>query len=265
MTSKLLLRCVSSDAYFRMGDDGLLREGRYPDETLICVRIGALYHGFVEGDYFRVVDESGEDYLYPRDRFEIVGPAIANTVVWAPIVVDRREARLTIRVAAPADVPMLDLWDREPSVIACASDNPEAEQAFQDAYWPDEIAGNSDVTCYYIAELDGRPIGAMQVIDPHREPTHYWGEIEPGLRAIDIWIGAPEDRNKGHGAAMMRAVIGRCFEDADVHAIVIDPLASNADAHRFYQRLGFKPLGRRRFGGDDCLVHRLERNTWRGS
>ena len=186
-----------------------------------------------------------------------------SSVMWPPLVVGEGADRLVLRVATQADVPRFDAWDREPSVIACTTDDPEAEQAFGGAYWPDEIAANSDVTCYYIAELAGRPIGAMQAIDPHREPTHYWGEIEPNLRAIDIWSGAPEDRNKGHGARMMRAAIDRCFADPVVAAIIIDPLNSNTDAHRFYRRLGFKPVGVRRFGEDDCLVHRLQREAWK--
>ena len=85
----------------------------------------------------------------------------------------------------------------------------------------------------------------MQVIDPSLEPTHYWGEVEHNQRAIDIWIGDGADRNGGHGARMMGAVIDRCFADPDVTSIIIDPLNSNRDAHRFYQRLGFKVVGRR--------------------
>lgn len=188
-----------------------------------------------------------------------------GSVAWGPLVVRSGDATLVVRQATQDDVPMLAQWDHDPEVIACTTDDPEAEQAFGGAVWVDEIAGNSDVTCYYVAELDGRPIGAMQVIDPHREPTHYWGEIEPNLRAIDIWIGDAADRNRGHGAAIMRVVIDRCFADPEVKAIVIDPLASNVDAHRFYQRFGFKPMGRRKFGDDDCLVHRLERAEWSGS
>lgn len=104
----------------------------------------------------------------------------------------------------------------------------------------------------------------MQIIDPHLEPTHYWGEIAPNLRAIDIWIGAPEDRGKGYGAGMMRLALALelCFADPRVTSIVIDPLASNVRAHAFYRRLGFRPLGRRRFGDDDCLVHELTRRDW---
>jgi aminoglycoside 6'-N-acetyltransferase len=40
---------------------------------------------------------------------------------------------------------------------------------------------------------------------------------------------------------------------------VIDPLASNVRAIRFYERLGFRAIERRMFGADDCLVMRLER------
>jgi aminoglycoside 6'-N-acetyltransferase len=61
---------------------------------------------------------------------------------------------------------------------------------------------------------------------------------------------------------MMRLALDRCFADARVTAVVIDPLASNVRAHRFYARLGFKPIGRRTFGADDCLVHELTRRDW---
>jgi aminoglycoside 6'-N-acetyltransferase len=32
-------------------------------------------------------------------------------------------------------------------------------------------------------------IGFVQIIDPAREESHYWGDAPGGLRAIDIWIG----------------------------------------------------------------------------
>ena len=102
----------------------------------------------------------------------------------------------------------------------------------------------------------------MQICDPHLEPTHYWGDVAPNLRAIDIWIGAAADRGKGYGFEMMRLALNRCFADERVTAIVIDPLASNERAHKFYRRMGFKAIGRRTFGADDCLVHELTRDRW---
>lgn len=169
---------------------------------------------------------------------------------------------VALRPATSADIRWLEIWDKDPDVIACASDDPNATTAFDDIDWAHEIAMQSDVYEYLIAELDGRPIGAMQICDPHREPTHYWGEIAPNLRAIDIWIGAAADRGKGYGGEMMRLALQRCFADTNVTGIVIDPLASNTRAHEFYRRLGFKAVGRRRFGDDDCLVHELTRHDW---
>jgi aminoglycoside 6'-N-acetyltransferase len=173
------------------------------------------------------------------------------------------DPRIRLRPMSLADVPLLDLWDRQPHVKAATSDDPSQPKAFGDTYWPDELALVGPDCQYLVAELDGRPIGAMQVIDPHTEQTHYWGQIEPNLRAIDIWIGAAEDLGKGYGETMMRRAFQLCFAEPAVTAIVIDPLASNTRAHKFYRRLGFVAEGRRVFGDDDCLVHRLTRATWR--
>ena len=169
---------------------------------------------------------------------------------------------LRLRPATPADAELLAAWDREPHVIACSTDDPEAEVAFGGIEWREELGGQSGISFYRIAEVGGRPIGVMQICDPHAEPTHYWGEIEPGLRAIDIWIGPRDALGRGWGTEMMRQALDACFADPEVHGIVIDPLASNVEAHRFYQRLGFRPEGRRMFGDDDCLVHRLTRADW---
>jgi aminoglycoside 6'-N-acetyltransferase len=171
---------------------------------------------------------------------------------------------VVLRPATLDDVPILQAWDREPHVIACSSDRPDLEVAFDGIEWPDELAESSDVSFYRIAEVDGRPIGVMQICDPHLEPTHYWGEIEPNLRAMDIWIGPPDALNKGYGTQMMTRAIDAAFADPAVTGIVIDPLNSNVDAHRFYHRLGFQDVGRRMFDEDDCLVMRLNRAAWEG-
>lgn len=171
-------------------------------------------------------------------------------------------AAVRLRPATQDDAPLLALWDREPHVIACSSDDPDAEVAFGGIEWREELAAQDETGFYRIAEADGAPIGVMQIIDPHLEPTHYWGEIEPGLRAIDIWIGPRDALGRGYGTQMMTQALDACFAEPDVHGVVIDPLASNTDAHRFYQRLGFEPEGRRMFEADDCLVMRLTRERW---
>lgn len=173
---------------------------------------------------------------------------------------------LVLRPATQADVELLAEWARRPHVVRASSDDPAATEAFGDVDWSEEVARRDslgpDVWEVLIAELDDRPVGMVMIADPHREPEHYWGDIEPNLRAIDIWIGEATDLNKGYGTRIMQAVLARCFAAPSVTALLIDPLESNLRAHRFYQRLGFTFLERRRFGLDDCLVYQLTRNRW---
>lgn len=163
---------------------------------------------------------------------------------------------MDLRPANPSDLAVLRYWDTKPHVMAAGGNDDIID-------WRSELHRNFDWREYLIAEADGRPIGMVQIIDPAREETHYWGEVEKNLRAIDIWIGEESDLARGLGTEMMGLALGRCFAVEAVEAVLVDPLASNTRAHRFYERLGFKFVERRTFGNDPCLVHRLDRQLWR--
>jgi aminoglycoside 6'-N-acetyltransferase len=166
-------------------------------------------------------------------------------------VARNRKPRVTLRSASPADLALLRRWDEQPHVIAASPND--------DWGWEIELGRCPDWREQLIAESDGRPLGFVQIIDPAREESRYWREVPTGLRAIDIWIGDAADLGRGYGTAIMRLVLARCFADPSVTAVLVDPLAGNVRAQRFYARLGFRPLERRRLGCDDCLVHRLAR------
>lgn len=167
------------------------------------------------------------------------------------------DGKVTLRRARPADAALLRAWDGKPHVIAATGADAEARDD-----WAEELAREVDWGEWLLAECDGRPIGVLQVIDPAREATHYWGEIEPDLRALDIWIGEEADLGRGYGSQMLRLVLARCFAAPAVKAVLLDPLVSNRRAHRFYERFGFRRIERRTFGADDCYVYRLERAVW---
>lgn len=162
---------------------------------------------------------------------------------------------VTLRPATVADAPLLSEWDTRPHVIASSGEDDVRD-------WADEIAHADEWTDHLIAEEDGRPIGVMEVIDPAMEHTHYWGDVDAGHRAIDIWIGEEADLGRGLGTQMMTLALDRCFRATDVHSVLIDPLASNTAARRFYARIGFEEVGPRRFGADDCVVYRMTRERW---
>lgn len=163
-------------------------------------------------------------------------------------------SRVALRPATAADVALVRRWDEAPHVAASDPND--------DWQWETELGRDVPWRAQLIAEVDGVPIGYLEIIDPARDDEQYWGDCGPGLRAIDIWIGEAAYLGQGHGTQMMRQALARCFADPAVAAVVIDPLASNADAIRFYQRLGFALVELRWFGADHCAVHRLDRATW---
>ncbi|MFY7998912.1 MAG: GNAT family N-acetyltransferase [Candidatus Kapaibacteriota bacterium] len=169
-------------------------------------------------------------------------------------------ATITLRTATPNDLAILEKWEKEPHVMASGIED--------DWHWDKELHRNPDWREQLIAEVDGnphgRPIGMVQIIDPLLEETHYWGDCEPNLRAIDIWIGERDALGKGYGTTIMRLALERCFTNPDVTAIIIDPLESNICAQRFYERLGFRFVEKRRFDEDDCVVMRITREDFLG-
>ncbi|MEQ8473665.1 MAG: GNAT family N-acetyltransferase [Marinoscillum sp.] len=162
--------------------------------------------------------------------------------------------KITLRNASKADVPILQYWDKQPHIHANIPDDFWA--------WEQELGVFEPWREQLIAQLGERPIGFIQIIDPHDEITQYWGTIDKGFRAIDIWIGEADCLSKGYGTQMMIQAIKRCFSDARVHTILIDPVVSNKAAHRFYKRLGFVFVEQRQFDDDECYVFKLTRDIW---
>ncbi len=164
------------------------------------------------------------------------------------------DKHIYLRAAAPDDLPLLQHWDEQPHVLNADPND--------DWGWETELQRSPDWREQLIAEINGRVLGFVQIIDPAREDSRYWGDAPPFLRAIDIWIGEADALGQGYGTVMMRQALARCFEDASVQAVLIDPLASNTAAHRFYARLGFAFVEDRDFGDDHCFVYQLTRGSY---
>lgn len=161
---------------------------------------------------------------------------------------------ISLRPADESDLDLLRYWDEQPHKLA-ADPNSSWD-------WEDELPRQLNGREQLIAELNGRPLGFIEITDPKADDSHYWGDCPAGIRAIDIWIGESANLGRGYGSIMMKQALSRCFDDPSVHSILVDPLANNTPAHRFYERMGFRYLERRQFDSDDCFVFRLQRSDW---
>jgi aminoglycoside 6'-N-acetyltransferase len=157
---------------------------------------------------------------------------------------------ISLRAVRPSDLELLRRWDRQPHIIAARANGAWGDER--------EITRTPDWREQLISEHERRPIGFVQIIDPAREDSHYWGDVATDLRAVDIWIGEATDLGRGYGTEMIRLALIRCFSDPSVSAVLVDPLASNTRACQFFERAGFRFIERHRFGEDDCCVYRLD-------
>lgn len=159
---------------------------------------------------------------------------------------------VSFRRAQKRDVSTLTRWSHADHV----------RDVIGDAYdwdWPAEVGASWQEV--WIASVHDRDVGVLIVLDAHQDPARYWGSVEPGTYAIDIWIGDPDALHRGYGTQMMHFGLARAFDDHAAQRILLDPLVTNAPAIGFYRHLGFRDVGPRRFGDDDCLVLELTRTT----
>ncbi len=68
----LKVRCISTKPYLDELPDGSLIEGEFEGE-MISLTLNKVYDALEEDDkYYRVVDDTDEDYLYPKVIFNVV-------------------------------------------------------------------------------------------------------------------------------------------------------------------------------------------------
>lgn len=155
------------------------------------------------------------------------------------------------RPATIDDLEILRHWDKQEHIKAATQD--------ADWNWPVELKRSPPWREQWIVEVEVKPIGFIQIIDPAEEETRFWGKVGEGKKAIDIWIGEKEFLGKGYGTRMMHWTLDRCFEDSKVNEVLIDPLETNVKAIAFYRRIGFEFKEHRMLGGVWSPVYAIRR------
>ena len=140
---------------------------------------------------------------------------------------------LFIREAREADLPaLIALFASDP--LGGHGDTLDAEAFPRYLAAFNTIAASPDQTIY-AAELDGTVVGTFQ--------TMFTTSLT-GRGSSSLIIEAVQTRNDMRGKGIGAKMIEYCIAGARKRGVRLVQLTSNAarkDAHRFYERLGFKP------------------------
>ena len=98
------------------------------------------------------------------------------------------------------------------------------------AEWAPDVQ-RGEHTTPYIAELEGRPIGYVQLVDV--QPNGSW--------AFDLFLGETDLWGKGLGTEMSCSAIKALLAQG-ARRIVIDPRVVNKRAVRVYEKVGFRKV-----------------------
>lgn len=154
------------------------------------------------------------------------------------------------RAVEKKDLPLLKSWLAEPHCQEWWSDVDEALAEIQ-------AAMDDDATEPMIVELSGKPIAYIQTYDPHMEDGHPYQDQPYGTLGIDLSIGDSANLNKGHGSAIMAALVEILFEEG-APRLIIDPDPANIRAIKCYQKAGFVAFDNRTSDYGPALMMALD-------
>lgn len=139
---------------------------------------------------------------------------------------------LIIRNAEPADYPHIARITVESYLAAGHFDEPKHEYM----QFMQLVAARHAQTEILVAERDGVVIGSVTLVRPGSDYADIAldGELEFRMLVVD-----PKVQRSGAGRALVRAIIARAREIADVHTISLTTGGTWAAARALYEREGF--------------------------
>jgi RimJ/RimL family protein N-acetyltransferase len=143
-----------------------------------------------------------------------------------------QHGRVYLRPAEREDIPRFVSWfgdwrTARTLVFRAPMSNAQEQRWFDGML---ERQGTSDYLFVACLLDDDRPIGNCGLHEL---------DLVNGSAMLGIAIGAPEDRGRGLGTEILRALIGFGFGQLRLERIWLDVYASNPGARRVYERGGF--------------------------
>lgn len=160
-----------------------------------------------------------------------------------------------------AHLALLQEWLTRPHVAQWWQPTPTVAELREDYLLP----AHADGTHAFIVHQAGRAIGFIQSYRVMGAGGGWWpDETDPGARGIDQFLADEAALGRGLGRAMIRAFLGRLFEDAAVTVVQTDPHPANERAIRCYRAAGFADGARVETPDGPALLMRCRREDFRG-
>jgi AacA4 family aminoglycoside N(6')-acetyltransferase len=150
-------------------------------------------------------------------------------------------AIIALRLLTEDDLPMLHDWLNRPHIVQWWQGHRPTLQQVRDHYLP-RVLAQENVTPY-VGLLNGRPFAYAQSYVALGAGGGWWqDETDPGVRGIDQSIADPDLLGIGLGTKLVRALVGRLFDDPQVTKVQTDPAPDNLRAIRCYEKAGFRKV-----------------------
>lgn len=169
-----------------------------------------------------------------------------------------------LRPAERDDIPMFVAWLTDYRTSRTLGLSAPMSRVSEEQWFEQLVADQGKGRYHFVACLlaDDRPVGTVGLFDL---------DLQNGTAGLGIQVGAPEDRGRGLGTDMLRALLSFGFGMLRLERIWLDVYDTNPGARRVYERVGFVHEGILRHAvfreGRHLDVHRMAilAEEWRAS
>lgn len=172
------------------------------------------------------------------------------------------KAEIAFAPLTAADLPLVAGWMTQPHWRDWWSEDAEAELG----YIRDMIEGR-DSTRPFLIQLDGRPVGYIQVwrirdarVEPWLSEAPWVMDLPDDAVGVDLSIGPAELLSQGLGSQALAQFVSLLRAEGR-RTIIIDPDPANKRAIRAYEKAGFRVIPELRGRTGDCLLMRHQAGT----
>ena len=137
-----------------------------------------------------------------------------------------------LRPAERSDIPLFVRWLSDARTTRNLALRSPLSVALEERWFDDLLEHHGRDRWHFVICLlaDGRPVGSLDL--------HEF-DLTSGGGGLGIQVGDPADRSKGYGGDALGVLIDFAFDQLRLERVWLDVYATNPDARRLYERVGF--------------------------